>query len=191
VLDQAIAIRTTPGRLAISQGPARLAVQQPPAQVAIEQQTQPFAIRTRRAQVSVDSTVPRQEAGYFQPVAYSQHSREESIAASQEAIAQTVQTGDALRESAQRGHSVPRQTAGNPQHDWKIAFKPQSRPKIDFSEPSTSIDIGYAPPRIQISPRRPIVEVQAESTTVAYTPGSLSIHLRPAGILGGLLDTMA
>jgi hypothetical protein len=192
VLDAAIGIRSTPAQLALHSPPAQFSVQQRPAALSVERQAQPISISYQQPRISVDSTVPRQEEGYFQPVAYAGHNWQETAHISEENIAHIVQTGEAYRDSGERGHGVPRDQAGPPAADWNIAFIPRTPPEVRITPGNASIDIGYAPPRIQFQPQPPIVEVQAQPVRFAYTPGTLDIYLRPTvDALGGRLDTTA
>jgi hypothetical protein len=190
VLDYQIGIRSSPGQLSLHSGPASFSVQQRAATVSIEHEHQPFSIANGLSTLSIDSTACREETGYYQPVSYAHHLWQETAQISAANIAQIVQTGDALTASAQRGHGVPREPAGNPPRDWTIDSLPHSLPAIRITPGQTTVSIGYLPARIQISPQPPIVRVQAQPVAVDYQPGALDIYVRPtAGPLGGLLDT--
>jgi hypothetical protein len=183
MLTQAIGIRSTPAQVNIQSQSAQIEIHNQPAELSIDSEPAALNINTTPGQLQIDSTVPRQECGYYTPLALSQDSSSYSYAQAQRAVAARNADGAALQKieyGAGAFGRIARQNemARASSHEFIVTMIPRTPPSIRYTPGQVNLDIQARQTRVQITARPPMITVRAEQRSIDVTPASLRLFVR-------------
>jgi hypothetical protein len=183
MLTEAIGVRSTPAKISIQSQNAQVEIHNQAAELTIDSGPAGMNISTTPLQLQIDSTVPRQECGYYTPLALSQDLANYSNTQAQRAVAARNADGAALQHIENGGGAFGRLARQNEMaqassHEFIVTMIPRTPPAIYFTPGQVNLDIQPRQTQVQITARPPMITVRAEQRSIDVTPASLRLFVR-------------
>jgi hypothetical protein len=183
MLTQAIAIRTTPARISIHSENARIEIHNQAGELSITSGPAEMSITTQPLSLQIDSTVPRQELGYFDPLALLADMVSYTKSQVAKAIADRVAAGDAMAHIERGGNAIAALAQQNAMRDYSehqfiVTLLPHTPPALRFTPGSVSTNIRARLAQVQFTARPPMISVTEGQRSVEVEPSSLRIFVR-------------
>lgn len=187
-IQPGIGIRTTPAALSISRTMPRLSIQNRMADMSIESPAAEMGITSSGPTLEVDSTVPRQEMGYYHMLALLQEIVGYTGRQFERAVADIVASGNTLADNSTGQDMIAelswqRMFVDINDREFIITCVPRTPPAIRITPGQARINILARRPRVQITPRPPIISVEVQPVRIEYSPSQIRFFVRNPGAL--------
>lgn len=183
MLTQAIGVRSTPAKINIHSQLAQVEIHNQTAELSINSEPASMNISTTPLQLQIDSTVPRQECGYYTPLALLADLVSYSYSQARRAVAARIADGVALQQIEYGGGAFGRiahqnQLAQASAREFIVTMIPRTPPAIRITPGQLNLEFQARQAQVQITPRPPMITVRAEQRSIDVTPASLRLFVR-------------
>jgi hypothetical protein len=141
------------------------------------------SIQTTPPRLEIDSTIPRQEMGYYQMLALLDEIVAYTLRQAQRGVADTVAAGDTLARiesgtDAIASLAFERMFVDYNDREFVVTLIPRTPPAIRFTPGQLSLDIRARQARVQIAARPPMITVRTERPEIEVTPAQQRFFVR-------------
>ena len=152
--------------------PPSIKVHQPQADLQIESRLPRVEVQKEQISIRIDQSQCFDEAGLKGITALGDDIENRSEVAVLQGIERIAAEGDMLGAIENKGNPIPEIAYNNlfDKVDYNIELMPRSKPKIDFVGGNLDIKVDEGYVNIQVTPRKPQIDVQLGSIEFNYTP---------------------
>lgn len=185
MLTQAIGIHSSPARVSLASRRAQIEIDNSPARMELSNGATQIRVHSTPGQLQIDSTVPRQEMGYFHPLALLAELGSYSYSQAQRAVAARNADGAALQRIENGGGAIA-QLAWQRMYERANARQfivtqiPRTPPAVRYTPGTVALSAEGQPTRVQITAQPPMISVRPQQLQIDVTPASLQLYVRDA-----------
>jgi hypothetical protein len=188
MLTQAIGIRSTQAKVQIHSEAARIEIHNQAGQLSIESGPAQLSISSEPIRLEVDSTVPRQELGYYTPLALLAEMASYTATQVARAISSRLAEGAAMQHIENGGNAIralaaQTNTQSFNEHQFIVTMLPHTPPAVRITPGAVNTDIRARAANVQFTARPPMISVVEGQRSIEVEAASLRMFVRDARTL--------
>jgi hypothetical protein len=141
-------------------------IEQPKAIQSIEQPKAQIEIETIPGKLTIDQSRAWAELGIKSWLHWEREYAEDGVQKALEGVARRIRQGDDLMKIETKSNPIPA-------HAIENGYKPEKQFNIGWIPSHGSVKLHYQPTEVKfdVTPQKPIIEIQAQKPVHEYTPG--------------------